>query len=324
MQRGARTPRGRSYSALGLGLLASAILGGCTPGPASPRGAPERTRRPPLVRTPDDERRPPARLEDPEAEIQRIEGLLGSEPTARLALSQIHFQLAQVALEEDDETVYAEQLGKAQSYLLDYIEQNPRDPSALNQLGILAAYRGDFQGSRTSFRIATQLDSIDPVAQLNLAELAVYAGNLPEARNRLRMARARGADEIDAKLVEVLLFWKEKDLVAARERFEAARSIAPGRVQGWNGSTTIASFDDMAAHCCRLAFCGPYMEQACGDMNQAVAAQKLKEETILKELQLEMERTRRVREVYERRRDLNIEVDEPGSDAGKDSDSKTP
>jgi tetratricopeptide (TPR) repeat protein len=286
----------------------------CTLPPVSPEGAQSRPRRQATVRIPDDERRLPTRSADPQADIRRLEGLLAVEPRAQLELSQLHFQLAQDALEKGDESEYASQLARAQEYLLDYIELSPRDAPAQNQLGILAAYRGDFDGSRRSFRIATQLDPVDPVAQLNLAELAVYAGKLPEARKWLQLARSRGADEIDAKLVEVLMLWKERDLIAAKERFELARGISPGRVQGWNGATTIQSFEDMAAHCCRLTFCGPFMEQACGDMNQAVAQQSLTEATILKELQLEIERARRIRELYERRRDLKIEVDEDSTD----------
>ncbi len=273
-----------------------------------------RVRRAAIVRVPDRDRPLPGRTENPEQEIARLEEALANDPRAGLQIAQLYFEIAQAALESGAEERYTDNLGRAQRFLLDYLDQAPDDAGAQNQLGILAAYRGDFDGARRSFRIATQLDPVDPTAQLNLAELAVYENDLPEARRRLRLSRSRGVDEVDAKLTEVLLSWKERDLVAAKQRFDLARTISPGRVQGWNGSTEIRSFDDMAAHCCRLIFCGPYMERACGDMNQAVAVQALREETVLKELQLEIERARRIRALYERRRELQIEVDpEPPS-----------
>jgi len=315
------TPRGfRALSLLGV-LLAFGCGSAPRPAPAvlRPRVAPNSR-----VRVPDYARRLPERSENPQAEIQTLEADLDQDPRTRLRLSELYFQLAQEALERGDEARYTDELARAQTYLLDHIELQPEDAAAQNQLGILAAYRGDFEGSRRSFGIATQLDPVDPIAQLNLAELAVYAGELPEARRRLRLARSRGADEIDAKLVEVLMLWKERDLVSAQDRFERAREISPGRVQGWNGASKIQSFDDLAAHCCRLVFCGPYMEQACGDMNQAVARQKVQEATVLRELQLEIERARRLRQIYERRRDLKIEVDPEEQGAEKPDPAPKP
>jgi len=282
------------------------LLSACTPSPAADRSVRPRTRGGDDLSV--------SGL-SPEAEIRQLERILRFDPRhprARLALAQAYFRLAQRSLEVGDEPEYTRNLERAQLELLNHMERAPSDPAAHIQLGILAAYRGNFRSSRRSFRIASQLDPRDPIAQQNLAELAVYEDALPEVRRRLRLARSRGIPVAESELIEALAAWKQKDLIEAKRRFAAAKELDPQRVRTWNGASRIETFDDMAAHCCRLRFCGPYMESACGDMNQAVAAQELEEATLLKELQLEMERTRRVREIYERRRDLDIQVDEEG------------
>jgi len=300
-------------------VLGSALLLACSAGfPSSARDV--RTREPARSSV----ARTPTSPESDAAEIRSLEGLVRVDGRARLPLAQAHFRVAQRALESGDERGYTRDLARAQRYLLDYIERNPRDAIAQNQLGILAAYRGDFSGSRRSFRIATQLDPRDPIAQLNLAELAVYEGEFGEAQRRLELARRRGADPVEAQLIETLLYWKKRDLVEAKARFEQAHSSGPDRVRHWNGSSRIETFEDMAAHCCRLLFCGPYMAQACGDMNQAVARQQLEEATVLQELRLEMERTRRVREIYERQRDLDIRVDDSADESSERGSTPRP
>jgi len=223
-------------------------------------------------------------------------------------------------------------LAQAQRHLLDQVEREPEDAGAHNLLAILSAYRGDLDASRLSFRISERLDPRDPAPNLNLAEVSVYQDQLPEARRWLRRARDRGASEGESLLVEALLAWKQRDLVEARNRFRLAKAAETGEVRTWNGARAIETFEDLAAHCCRLVFCGPHMVQACGDMSEAVAQQERDEATLLEELKLQMERTRRVREVYERRRELEVrvddlarplETDDPASSAGAPPSERT-
>ena len=56
--------------------------------------------------------------------------------------------------------------------------------------------------------------------------------------------------------------------------------------------------------------CGPYLEHACADLSLEVGRREVSEETLLKELRLEMEKRRRLREIYQQRKELELEVDE--------------
>ncbi len=231
-------------------------------------------------------------------------------PGLRNELAQSYLGAAQRNLQAGSEDAYLRNLSTAQRHLLDQVEREPEDAGAHNLLAILSAYRGDLDASRLSFRIAERLDPRDSAPNLNLAEISVYQNQLAEARRWLRRARDRGARPGESTLVEALLAWKQRDLVEARALFRQAKDVEQGEVSTWNGARALETFEDLAAHCCRLSFCGPYMVEACGDMSQAVAQQERAEETLLEELRLQMERTRRVREVYERRRELDIRVDE--------------
>jgi len=298
-----RAPRQAGHSAA---VLIAALLA------CSGSGGPPLEREP---ATPVDAVQPDARtpVRAPTASIERMERMLAINPrypNLRLDLAQAYLRTAQQSLQLGDQPRYLRSLASAQQHLLDQVEAEPRDSAAHNLLAILSAYAGDLDDSRLSFRIAERLNRSDPAPNLNLAEVSVYQDRIPEARRWLRQARERGAKPGECSVVESLIAWKQRDLVEARARFQRALELDSGEVRSWNGAQSLESFEDLAAYCCQLLFCGPYMAEACGDMRQAVANQERAEETLLEELRLQMERARRLREVYERRRELEIRVDD--------------
>jgi len=173
------------------------------------------------------------------------------------------FAAAQRALETGDESTYTDQLSAAQEEILVALELDPGADVALNLLAILAAYRADIDGARQSFERAHQLAPTDPHYPLNLAEIAIYQGRLPAAHALLDLARKLGARASAVELNEVLVAWRQGDLYTARDIFNAVTMLDPEESRTWNGASSIESFEDFTAHCCRLPFCGQHMAQAC-------------------------------------------------------------
>ena len=53
------------------------------------------------------------------------------------------------------------------------------------------------------------------------------------------------------------------------------------------------------------------MIEACTELSLTVQQRKLSQEAILKDLKIEIERTRRLRKIYDQRRELEITIEEP-------------
>ena len=60
----------------------------------------------------------------------------------------------------------------------------------------------------------------------------------------------------------------------------------------------------------RLTACGPYMEDACHKLALEVNQREISKEAMLKELRIEMETQRRLKKVYEQRKELEIQVED--------------
>jgi len=251
--------------------------------------------------------------------VEVLESASRAEPANEenhLVRGSAHFRKAQRLLEAGADAAYVESIKRAQGAWLRALKLNPKSHHAHNQLGILATYRGDLEAARKSFEIARQLQPNGFEFYINLAEIAVYRGNLRTAERYLGAARKLGAPAGAVEMVEVLAAWRRGDLVEARDIFEGVRVIDPEAVRTWNGGTAIASFRDMAEHCCRLQFCGPYMEQACrGSKLPVIETPKRGVEIVTEEAQLEAERQNAVREIYEGRRDLEVQVDASEEDS---------
>jgi len=99
-----------------------------------------------------------------------------------------------------------------------------------------------------------------------------------------------------------------------REKNIRKRSLGIFGSFGWSGGG-MKEFEDFAGYCCRSPACGPYLRDACHDLSFEVHDRELSKEAILKELRIEMEKTRRLNELYEQRKELKIEIEPPEASA---------
>ena len=112
----------------------------------------------------------------------------------------------------------------------------------------------------------------------------------------------------------MLLAWKERDLKDAESNFATLKTNNPEYLSVINVSELSKppeSFEDFAQYCCSSPACGPYMIEACTELSLTVQQRKLSQEAILKDLKIEIERTRRLRKIYDQRRELEITIEEP-------------
>ena len=68
-------------------------------------------------------------------------------------------------------------------------------------------------------------------------------------------------------------------------------------------------FEDFAGYCCSSPACGPYMKDPCHALALDVREREVSKETVLKELRIEMEKQRRLRKVYQQRKELEIQIE---------------
>jgi tetratricopeptide (TPR) repeat protein len=244
------------------------------------------------------------------AEFENLKKQAPENKEVRLGLGSAHFGLAEAALKAGDEATYIAELARSQDEALRAIELDPEYAAAHNLLGVISAYRSDLDAAQESFELARRLDPLNPLYYLNLAEVSVYRGKMVMARRYLAKARERGAPLPLIEMNMVLAAWREGDYVEARDIFDDVLELNPQVAKTWNGGTEITSFESMAQHCCEQVSCGPFMKSSCQEMKQTVAERTLKEETLRKEVQMELDREKRSAQARERLRDLQIEVDD--------------
>jgi hypothetical protein len=252
--------------------------------------------------------------------IRVLESAKQREPdvaVVALVLGSAYFRKAQDLFEVGDDDGYLRNLKEAQQEWLRALALDPKSHDAHNQLGILSTYRGDLESAEKTFGIGRQLQPVTHEFYLNLAEIEIYRGDLERGRRYLGVARKLGAPPGSVELVEVLAAWRRGDMVEAKDIFDGVMVVDPERARTWNGATTIASFRDMAEHCCRLRFCGPYMERACRGARIPMTVQVRDErgvEVLTEEAQLQRELNEGIRDVYERR-DLGVRLNEDPDEA---------
>lgn len=252
----------------------------------------------------------------PEEAARKLEGMRDANPKnalLRLQLADVYYQVARAAMIQRDESKYTRYLGLALDEIVTAAELEPASPVPHTWMGILAVYRGDLQGAIRSFQNARNLEPRIGAHYTNLAHTWVYQGKVSRARTLIDRARKLGAprDEIDR--IEVLAAWKSGDMIEAEDIFAQARGN-PAFSQTWDGALLPApmqSFEDFARTCCANPSCGPHMEGACRRLDLEVVTREVDPETVREELRLEMERRRRLREIYDRNRELDIEVEAP-------------
>jgi tetratricopeptide (TPR) repeat protein len=294
-----------------LGLLAwSAACSGSTPAPAP--GAP--------------------RSGSPEPTPERRSEASPRSLRARLELADRYYEAARRALDAGRQDEYVAELRKAQRELLEATRIDPASPEPHTQMGIITAYLGDLEAAETSFRNALRLSLRDrgrPTAGIfysNLAHIDVYRGKLNEARRYLDQAIRAQAPEDEIARISVLLSWAQNDMVEARDSFENAALISRPFAETWDGAPLprpMKKFADFAAVCCANPTCGPHMENACAREKQGVVQRERDLATVRQEMEIERERRAKLKDIYQRRKELEITVDEPSA-APKREDSPPP
>lgn len=290
-----------------IGIPLAALLLACVVPDATPRHSTDGTRAEPTVwQDPIDER-----LAELEPAVRR------SPTSARLRddLGRVYYLRARRALDEGRDADYQADLARALGEWIESLRLDPESPSPHTWMAIVAVYQGDLGRALTSFQNARRLEPRSPIAYTNLAETYIYLNQITTARRYLERGRRRGAPPVLIELNEVLAAWREGDLVEARDVFRAAYALDPEQVNIINearAGNPIDSLDDYMAYCCeKNPACGPYLEAECREMHLEVKHRDIADETLLRELRLEMDRRRRLREIYRKRKDLKVEIEEP-------------
>lgn len=231
---------------------------------------------------------------------------------ARVALGEVYYRIAREALDRDrDEARYLAYLERSVDEFVKAVELDPRDDRPHFFLALMDTYRGDLHRALRGFNNARRLKPVG-VAYTNIAEIYLYMDHLHKARRWNELGLKKRAPYGAVVFNDMLISWKEGDLNRARGYFAQLRSRYPEMIQSINVARLPRpprAFEDFAGYCCGSPACGPYMKDACRDLSLAVQEREISEEAVLRELRIEMERTRRMREVYRQRKELEIEID---------------
>jgi tetratricopeptide (TPR) repeat protein len=232
----------------------------------------------------------------------------------RVALGEAYYRIARDALDrERDEARYLTYLEYSVAEFVTAVELDPRDERPHFFLAVMDTYRGDVWQALRGFNNARRLDP-SGIAYTNIAEIYVYVGHLHKARQWNDVGMRKGAHYGAVVFNDMLIDWKDGDLRSARAHFNHLHNRYPEMIRTINVARLPRepqSFDDFAGYCCQSPACGPYMRDACRDLALEVREREISKETVLKELRIEMETRRRLRKVYEQRKELEIEVEVP-------------
>jgi len=235
-----------------------------------------------------------------------------SSVPVRLALGEVYYRSARDALDWDgDEGRYLAFLEKAVDEFVRAAALDPMSPQPLFFLAMIDMYRGDLVAAQRGLRNTRRL-GFGPIGDTNLAESYIYTGDLVEAARWNQSGRIAGAGFGPVTFNEMLIQWSAGDLEAARRSFALLRVHNPEMIRTINVAplpTEPRSFEEFAGYCCASPACGPYLEDACAALSLPVKHREVSEETLLRELRLEMESRRRLQEIYRQRKELEIEVE---------------
>ena len=251
--------------------------------------------------------------------LLRLRKLHPNNAPVALELGRAYFKLARRALDAGDEPTYLDYLTRSQNLFLDAATIQPTAPQPHIFMAIVAAYQADLDRVLRDLKNARQLSRRNGVSYSNLAEVYIYRGELEEAARQMQLASRHGVYPVILEMLDVLIEWRAGNVDVARDSFATAYALDPEFVQVWNEAPVAApikSFDDFSRFCCSHISCGPYLADACRAEGHPVAERRVDAETVRQELVLEMERRRRLREIYRDRGDLEIEVEpeaEPGN-----------
>jgi len=240
----------------------------------------------------------------------------------RVALGTVYYRLARDILDRGgDETRYLNYFERSLDEFVAAVELEPRHPDPHFYMAVIDMYRGDLRGAERGLQNTFRLRG-SPLDYTNLGELYVYKGDLRSARDWSLKGLRQGAGAGPTTFNQMLIHWREGDLRGANRDFELLWRDHPYMLSTINAAPVPRepdSFEEYAGYCCGSPGCGPYLQEACADLGLAVKERSLSEEGALKELRIEMETQRRLRQIYESRKELEIEV-ESESEAGSDGE----
>jgi tetratricopeptide (TPR) repeat protein len=246
------------------------------------------------------------------AELERERERQPGSADVRVALGEVYYRIARDALDrERDEARYLAFLERSIAEFVTALEIDPRDDRPHLFLAVMDTYRGELRKALRGLENARRLEPAG-VAYTNIAELYVYLGHLHKARRWNELGLRKGAPLSVVDFNDMLIRWKEGDLDEARRLFAELRRSDPETIRTINMARLPEeprSFDDFAGYCCASPACGPYLRKACSDLELDVREREISQETVRRELLLEMEQARRLRRVYEQRKELEIEVE---------------
>ena len=252
-------------------------------------------------------------LEGARAELERERDLRPDSADVRVALGEAYYQIARDALDrEHDEARYLVYLEKSVSEFVTALEIDPRDERPHFYLAVMDTYRGNLRQALRGFNNARQLQP-SGVAYTNIAEIYVYLGQLHKAQSWNDLGVKKGAPYGIGVFNDMLIAWKQGDLAEARQCFSELRASDPETLRTINVARLPQAprrFEEFAGYCCSSPACGPYMKDACQALALDVREREISKETVLKELRIEMEKQRRLRKVYEQRKELEIEIED--------------
>jgi tetratricopeptide (TPR) repeat protein len=231
----------------------------------------------------------------------------------RLALGVVYYRMAREALDRDrDEARYIAYLARSLDELVTAVELDPRNPEPHTYLAAIDLYQGDLPGTFRNLNNARRLQP-SGVAYSNIAEAYVYKGLPDRARQWNDTALRRQAPYGAIQYNDMLISWREGDLERAREHFASLRRHQPEYIRRMHMAPlpeVPRAFEDFAAYCCDSPACGPYLENQCRALSLSVSETEMSEDATLKALRIEMEKKRRMREVYRQRKELEIEIED--------------
>lgn len=233
---------------------------------------------------------------------------------ARIALGAVYYRLARDTLDRGGEEVrYLNYLERSVDEFVTAAELEPRHPDPHFYLAVMDVYRGDpesaLRGLENTWRLRRA--GIDCT---NIGEVHVYLGDLEEARRWSLRGLKQGAGAGPVTFNRMLIDWRAGRLDSARRHFELLWSQYPQMLSSINAAPLPRepdSFEEFAGYCCASPACGPYLEEACRDLGLEVSVRKISEEAVLQELRIEMEKRRRLQRIYQGRKELEIQVEEP-------------
>lgn len=233
---------------------------------------------------------------------------------ARINLGEAYYRSARESLDlEHDEERYLVFLALSVNEFLAAVELDPRDDRPHFYLAMMDTYRGDIEKSLRGFQNVLTLRPSES-ARTNIAEIYVYMDEIKKARHWNSVGRLNGASTPAMLFNEMLIAWRLGDLEESERIFARLRDRHPETVRTINVARLPhppSRFDEFARYCCRSPACGPYMREPCQGVGVTVEDRELSEAAALKELRIEIEKARRLREIYRQHKEIEIEIEGP-------------